>query len=287
MGCSRQESAAGQARHLSEWRVSVEIFGSVLMLRCSKNLDSFGEGVRENSPDLPFHSHNDSIDYANHLVEECIHWLSVNNRNFVKGYEEGKLEIVVACRFGANDEQYHLLFDAIPRMCWNLDVSNSLNEEFLAQRSSADGSKHFMLISNAYLVQCPEKVIASSVRLERAKERVDLFRDIGAASLHVVFELGNVASEGEVGFSRIDTSRGDGNAVASVIQGSTKIGSGVTDYISQKAWDRFRDLDLTHNMERQFRVRLDNSCVGLTIEEEQDLFFKVGDVFLSPRDFSA
>src|ERR1035441_8755639 len=57
---------------------------------------------------LRFDELKDCLDSSGHVVKDCADWLSVNDRDFVKRYEKGDIEIVVNLRIGACAEQYAL-----------------------------------------------------------------------------------------------------------------------------------------------------------------------------------
>jgi hypothetical protein len=71
-----------------------------------------------------------------------------------------------------------------------------------------------------------------------------------------------------------------------MIQGCSEINSGIADNAGQSFWELFRDSDFAHDVTWKLRVGLNNWSVGIALEEDKKLFFKVSDVFLSACEFT-
>ncbi len=166
------------------------------------------------------------------------------------------------------------------------EEASTLNSNTTTNDSSANRNQHFMLVCDAYLVECPKEIITSWVRLEPAKERLDFLGDVLGPS-ESVCHLTNTPSEGESGEFGINAARGDGYGVPSIVESVPKVLHHVSGDIGNGRWKFLGQLDLVHLMVRLIRVRLNNSCVWIDSRELYDLPIKISKVFLSPRDFSS
>ena len=233
---------------------------------------------------LRFDNVQDALDHASHLVEDCINWHSFNNRNVVERYEKGEIQLVVKVRICAGREEYHLVFSVIPLGIAVDGESDAGNLDFIQQCSVAHGRNDLMLVSDAYLVEGPQKVIPSLVWLERSKDRVNLMRDISASSFQVLFERIGVSSEGEVGFLGT-TALGSRNAVNGVVERIPEVAGCVSDNEGNGFGDCFGKFDLQMYLAESLRVGLNNSFVWVSIVEGAKLRVEVLDTFLSPSEF--
>ena len=231
---------------------------------------------------LRFHSGQDALDYAAKLREDCENWLTVNERDFVKRYKKCEIEIVVALRTRPEFENYHLIFRSIPdRRIGNTDKPPTLSAGPVADESLADGNHDFMLVGNRYLVECPEKVIPSFVRLEPAKKRVDWLRNILGPS-EGIWHLSESSCERERGVLRLLNARRDRDGIPGIIEGAAETAHDVGGCVRDDWWEFFSHLDLENKVPRFVRMRLSHSFVRLFLAEGFDLPFEIGEMFLSP-----
>jgi hypothetical protein len=238
------------------------------------------------TPRLCFKSPQDSIDHARQIVHDGLNWLSINDRDFLKRYEEGEIQIVVKLRVGACVKEYDLVFCAIPDWIEVNGKSGPLHFDSLKQRAIAHGHQDLMLIGDAYLVECPEKVIASFVWLQSSQERVNLLRNISASAFQCVVEGSAISSKGKVSFSRTAPVSG-GNAVDSMVKRIPDITGSIADNLGKFFGNGSDEFDFKLNVVGVLRVGFNNSLVWVTVVEGAKLDFEVRDVLLSPSQFAA
>ena len=237
---------------------------------------------------LRFYSQQDALDFATKCVEDSKHWLSVHNLDVVKRYKQAELEIVVELlSAGSNSKKLHLIFCSVPdvRMGHAEVPADTMNTDVIASDSSTNRDDHFVLVCNAYFVECPEEIIASSVRLETAKERLDLWRDIFAPTENLGHPVQSW-SKRESGVLGVLVPGSDGNCVPSVIESISEVLHQVRSDIANGSWKKLSQLDLVNLMSGFVRVRLDNCCVWIDSREIDNPPFKIGKVFLSPRNLA-
>jgi len=138
----------------------------------------------------------------------------------------------------------------------------------------------------AYFVQCPEKIIPSWVRLEPAKERLDLWGEILGPS-ESVCHLSDTASEGEGRELGFLNSASNSDGIPCIVQDATEVMDEISDDIGKGIWNGFSQLDLVNLMVRSTRIRLDKSLVWIDSRELCDFPLKISKVFLSPRNLEA
>jgi hypothetical protein len=131
------------------------------------------------------------------------------------------------------------------------------------------------------LIECPKGIIASSVRLARAKRRVDFFRDILRPSFYLVLKLGSAVSEREGGSSQsfaVGTYR---ESVSGAIQRTTEVNDGIMNTVGKGInWDRIFDPNFHDLVIRSLRIRLEKSGLIVSTPELAEFPFNVGAVLL-------
>jgi len=145
-----------------------------------------------------------------------------------------------------------------------------------------------VLVRVAGFVDCPQEVIASEVRLEPAKERLDLLRQILAFphSADKVFQ-GFSEREGAVVGVRFPGRNSD--SVSSIVEGrpeiTSKFAEAIPDIVQLPA--KFPSwLDFMNFVVGLVRVRFDNLVVWLTVDEVGDFPLEFGKVFHSPVELA-
>lgn len=240
---------------------------------------------------LRFDSQEDALNFGRQCVEDSVRWFASNDLDCTKRYEKSEIELVV--EFfpwvpSAYGKKYHLLFYAVPNVIDGntIEVSTSnaaSNRELTPQHTSSEGSQDSVLISGTKLVQCGEHLIASWVRFERAKKRVNLLRDILASSPHVVFKSSGRSGHGKVSILGINNARRGSNSEHSVVEYGSKIRNSISGDRSERIGNYSSEFDLASKLAEALSIRLEGSFVGLEVEEIVDSFAKIGDVFFSPR----
>jgi hypothetical protein len=245
------------------------------------------------SPSLRFDSHQDALYFAAKSVQDSKDWLARNDRNFVDRYRREEIEIVVPLRIRDNERpkanQYHLIFNAIPnvRIRHGKGATVPANGRESALHDLHQGRDEFVFIPVTQFVQCPQEVIASSVRLEPAKQRLNLLREV-CGSPYGASHLGNIPSEREGSIFRARITVGDGDCVASIVQSAPEVHDNIACDIRKGNGKWLRELDLVYLPVRFLRVWLDNLFVGIETVETHDSLVEIGqEIVLSPCEFAA
>ena len=169
---------------------------------------------------LRFDSHQDALDFATKIVKDSKDFLATNDLDFAKRYKKSEIELVVEVCTRTESDEHHLVFRAIPDVgIWHIEEAGAANRSAKANASGSDRDGDFVFIGDAYFVECPEKVITSRVRLEPAKEGLDLLRYV-LGPAQSVRHLSGTSSEGESGKFWVGIRSGqDCHGVTSVIKG--------------------------------------------------------------------
>jgi hypothetical protein len=133
------------------------------------------------------------------------------------------------------------------------------------------------------LIECPDKVIASFVRIERAKERHDVRRDILASSFDASFKSDQIISNGEVGGFGIDLSVRDSRCESGLSEPRSEPFDNFVGEIGQTVRQGLCELDLVKLID-SIRVGLDDPCVWLVFEKPLDPGIEVTNVALCASD---
>ncbi len=236
---------------------------------------------------LRFDSQQDALDFADQSVQDSKNWMAFHSLDFAKRYKDAELELTLELCAGSESDKLHLIFCAIPNgMSGNSSESNAANIDMSANHSGSNRLDDFMFICVTDFIQSAEEIIPSWVRLEPAKEKLDLLRYILASPSERVFQVGNASGEGESGKSGILNSRCNGDGVPSFVERTSEISHQVNGDIFKGRWERMSQLDLVHQMVNLIRVNLLNSDVGIGVLELGDFPLKIGKVFFSPRQLA-
>src|SRR6266851_3502038 len=116
------------------------------------------------SPGLRFDTHQDALDFAAQCVQYSKDWLSINDLNIVERYKKLELEIIFVLCSGSEANKYHLIFSSVPdRTVGRREESGALKAHRAVHQGMPDGNREFMLVGDAYFVECPEEIIPSQV----------------------------------------------------------------------------------------------------------------------------
>src|ERR1017187_228008 len=244
------------------------------------------------TPTLRFDSHQDALDFAAKIVQDSKDWLARNDRNFIDRYKRVEIEIVVPCCSsndnGTEPQNYHLIFRAIP----NMRIRHRERSAIPPSGSSTaphDGShrcNEFVFLPITQFIECLQEVIPSTVRLESAKERLNLFREMGRAP-NGASHLGKVTSEGERGVFGFGWVNCKSDGVPCVVQAFPQIPNQIADDVGNLWRERLNHLDLM-DLPSRLRIGFDNLCIWIVIHPLADAPMEVGkEIFLSPCEFAA
>jgi hypothetical protein len=244
------------------------------------------KGAREEKPSLGIQGVQNSLDYLNEVAKQCDYRFAMRDLDIVKSYVQSKIHPVL--KLVSNDESadFDLVFRPIPlRPNRNADDA-PFAFEVAQERSAADG-EHGVLISNSYLIECPEGVVTSSVWLDLPKERANFDRNILAPSSHVVLEFSGTSGERESGTSGFRLSADNRNAVAGNVKRGTQVVGSLFGKAGDAVWEWFLKPDFVDLMLRVIRVKLRHNGVWACLEKDSRFNFKISDVLLCASDFTA
>jgi len=236
---------------------------------------------------LRFDTHQDALDFAAKCVEHSKDWLSIHNLNLVERYKKLELEIVCVLCSGSERNKYHLIFSSVPDRTADGrgKESGTLKSHGTLHQCVADGNSDFMLISDTYLVECPQEIIPSKVRLEPAKERLD-FLGYVLAPTYAGCHVSGASGEGESAGFGISETGCDRNRVGGVVESIPKILGDVRNGVADVRREFLSQLDLVNRIAGIIKISLNNSLVSIAIDELHDLNAKILQVFLSPSDLA-
>jgi len=239
-----------------------------------------------NALGLCFNTPKDAIDFATKCAEDSKHWLAVHNLDFIKSYKDMEIEIVFVLRSGAKSDEHHLVFRSIPNVrSGHFKETCATNANTSVDNSSSNRDQHFVFVGISHFIQGPEEIIPSQVRLEPAKKRLDLLRDIFGSSDRTC-HVSNTLGEGKGGVLGIFNSRCNRDRIPSDIESTSKILHKVCGDIGDGRWEGLSQPDLMNYMASLIRVRLSNLFVWIDLLELDNFPFKISEVFLSPCEFT-
>jgi hypothetical protein len=256
-------------------------------------MSAHSQSDQSETPRLCFDSQQDALDFQAKLVQDSRDWMALNDLNFVDRYKRKEIEIVMPLCIRNNEwaesNDFHLVLSAVPSVrIWHGERSTVSPRR--SSPSFHDGL-HWpddrVLVPVTQFVQCPQEVIASSVWLEPAKERLNLFRQVFGPSdgrRHVT----HVTGEGESSVSGVRFTNCDGNGIPSNIQSTSQINNHVTRDVAKLFWERSDEFYLVNLPARCLRIGFDNLCVWFEVVELPDSPVEIGkEIFLSPCEFTA
>jgi hypothetical protein len=136
-----------------------------------------GLGDEPESAAFGFGSADDALDFGRHCAENAKDWAAAQKVDFVERYCQSKAAIVMKLASRTEAREYDLVIFAVPS--GNEDASALERSAFEVHAASvhADGNDGCMKRATE-LIEGPDGIIPSFVRLERAKERHDLIRNV-------------------------------------------------------------------------------------------------------------
>jgi hypothetical protein len=245
------------------------------------------------TPALRFDSVQHTLDFQAKLIQESKDWLALHDRNLVDRYKRVEIEIVAPLRIWddhrAKANDYHLVISAIPdmRVGHRERSPETTNGTVPTVHDLTERGEEFVFIPITQFVQCPQEVIPSLVRLEAAKERLNLIREISGTAnraSHVV----DILRERKGTISRVGFADSNSDGVTSIVEDAAKIHNNITGDVPKRIGKWLRELDLVYLPSRLLRVWLDNLFVGIEIVEFSDSPVEIRkEIFLSPCELTA
>lgn len=243
------------------------------------NIDNL-KGIGEQTAGLRFDSEKDLSDFIRHSVEDGNEWLARNKLNIAERYADGNLRIVFHIFIGKCQREYELVFSATPDQRIGHDAGVFPNG--VVCPDATNGRDHrsddcvFVGVTN--LVQCPEKVIPTLVRLESPHHRNDSRRDILGVSLATRRKI-YIRPEGEVGVLGSGLSGNNGRCVSDVVENGPQAVNRIDHDSGNSIGNELSEYDFVRIM-NAVRVRLDNVVMFYSVDEPIDLAFRVNNTFL-------
>lgn len=229
---------------------------------------------------------NQVLDNLEHSRERFDNRLALENNRFSQDYIEGKLQILLRLHFVVDGDDIIAHIKNIST--GERDVERILHPEAWTCESSSNQESVF--VHDVEVVDCPERVIPSLVRLYAANSILDGRTKVLYFSLEKLrffflgLEFGRVEYR-ECGF-------GAGLAPADfcelprqMIQGATQIVDGIAGDNGDNGRSRISFLYEKSRSIRQLRVILGRNFIRLPVEKLGDFRFQVTDVLLGPFNF--
>ena len=139
-----------------------------------------------------------------------------------------------------------------------------------------------MFGDGACSVEGPNRVIPSFVRLERAKKRDDIRRQIFASAFNNHFKTSIRFGDGKVSRLGLDCTGKDGYRVPGLIQRGSKSLDRLSSAVGKLGGNWLCELDLV-KLRQSIRIKIDSAFVGLLLEEFLDPRIKIANVLLRPK----
>jgi hypothetical protein len=239
-------------------------------------------------PRLSFSSQEDSLNYARHVVEDSKRRLAAYD--LIERYIDGDYYIAISewCRIGRNDQVYDLIFSSVPYKLGDRCSYRSIDAICLdaiddKSGDNANFGKFAVLVSDTYVVECPEKIIPVFVWLELTKKRYDFRRNILTAPLNHGLQLRRILGEGKISALGIGGSRGDSNGIPRLVEGSPKMFNSLSCNDGEIIREGFSKLDLVQII-KSLRITLYNVGPLLCIEERYYPLFEGKKVLICARE---
>ena len=254
----------------------------------SKKSEIAGAPALFDKPELAaprFRGGEDALDYAARSVEEANRIFAASNLGLIKAYIEGDACVVVPVFADSSASKYDLVFFAVVD---GLKGDDSRWTDVMdADISPADHDGDQRGVGRiTQLVHCPNGFIPSLVRLERAKERHDFFRDVFAdfSPFYQVFEFGSAVADRELSSFGGEPPGCDGGTVSGLIKGRSEVFQSLLgDDGANVGQSRF-EFEFEHLLSWVAGIRLVDHFVWLFEHENSDECMKFGNVFAATRE---
>jgi hypothetical protein len=208
---------------------------------------------------LSFDTHDDALNFADKLVEDSKHWLSVHKLDIVNRYKKHDLNVHVEFTSTTIAGKYHLIFDSVPVRHLKRGVpGNRYRGEAHTLANYGHRTDGSVFIGITELVESPDEVIPSFVRLEPANEVADFLRNFLGETVNSLHEFKLTVANGKVYKLPNKSEHG-------LIESSAEIVDNVASVPSDAEWHGLNELELVDLM-NAVRVRLDNFGVSVLIE---------------------
>lgn len=233
---------------------------------------------------LSFGSHDDALNFADHCVENIRNRITFNRFDCIESYAVGALEVVLKLRIRRDNREYDFVFGAIVDGRRNVypAASRSMNFEIHVSGELKDRNQEPVLVDVVRPVQCPNQVIPSLVRLECAKERNYIGRNVLTSSLDHVVEFSYGVGDREISGLGIDAPGGNSGSVSSLIEGRPKVSDNFSSEVAEPVRDG-AEFDLV-DFVQTITIDLNRSGAGVRFKKLIGLPFEFVKLGLCARD---
>jgi len=232
-------------------------------------------------------SHHDAVYLVPDLVKGAQDFTSRYDLDFAKSYEQAETEVVVELSSGAERNKYHLVFFSVPYVgLRHLEEPGAVSASAHRESSGSNGNNDFVFLGVTNLVQGPEKVIPSGVRLEPTKQRLDVAGNVFTPTAELGGHSVDASSEREGGGFGVAFARGKCYRVTRSIESTAKIAHDFCSDVGNIGWHGLSEPDLANLMARLIRVRLYDLFAWVELVEIVNFPLKVGKAFISPSEFA-
>lgn len=219
------------------------------------------------------------------VPEELHYGFPMRNFNLIESYQ--KAEIYLAFRIVLNREttQFDLIIGAVP------DGADGYRDGLGSCAEWKPGTKDQsptsypekrMFIGIVNCVESPEKVVPSSVWLERSKERSDFFRELFGPAFQASFEILGAARKRESALTEVRPvdAAGNSHGVTRIIKSGSEMVGGFNREMPDDVWQRFDESEFVKFLAGAIRIRLYDKAVWFGCEESARFDFDISNVFV-------
>lgn len=223
---------------------------------------------------------NDFLDLACDQGQNAYRRTGLHVVKLLESYKKGDIGVVFEFSAGVHAEYFDLTFFAIPAGNQHFNTARKFCPFEMHLRSKcADRHQEPMFIGVTELIEGPEGVIPSLVRIETSKKRADLAGQVLASPLYHTVQISNRIGDGEISLFGFCATPENGGGISGLIEGGPKrlqrFDGGIGPAIGKIA----RELERVGR--DAFRIRVLDTLVWFLLQEGADTFLKPSRVFLT------
>ncbi|MBM3543359.1 MAG: hypothetical protein FJX44_02460 [Alphaproteobacteria bacterium] len=229
------------------------------------------------SATLCFSSQEDALNFARRGIEYSNCGAAFNPIELVESYVKGDVCIVLKMAARSDPSECDAVFVALPP-----DSDTPRARDFARMKVHSSGDSDWdqkpMFVGITEFVEDPEGVIPSLMRIERAKERRNLWPQVFTSPGNIVVQLGRGIPEREVGFFGISNSAQDTSGVSTLVEGRSEGLDGLDGGVGPTVWEIARKLNAMDI--KPIRINLDSRNCWVFLEERLNTLSESVDMLL-------
>jgi hypothetical protein len=241
---------------------------------------------------------NDSIYKAAQLVQKWNNRLTVNNLRLAKRYLEGDLELHLVFRLAdvPDPSEYCAILkywaphagesgsDELHRRNYSLQsqVRVNLEHDFLLPKCGTE--EHPVFVDIVKLVECPESIVTTLVRLESVYETYRARAHSLYLSRRLGFIFGRTLADGKISFSSGCGPVGLDQLKRQIVKNASQVLDGFSSDQRNVGWYLRANIDLL-DFVSHLRIILGPDSIRISFQEGMQPLFKIADVLFGPFDF--